>query len=276
MYSRSAALLVIWGIALFAGADGARAFSTLTGVPLAAGPDPLYGSGIEQNNVVNSPGAPTTNSVLFDPMGPQLTSSTPWLQNGQVINPINDCGSCFAAVQWFFTGSESGLDITFHLPGAPDFTEGNQNNSAYSGGPPLNLAGGKVQHIGTSILRAGDQVQFSLSWANGSIDNSTIQATPTVGSASLIFSYFDLVTFDTTGLLSLTKTPTTSFVFALNDGDGGDDNHDDFVGFAIVAIGVAETEGVTPLPGTIVLFATGLGALGLLARRRKQRHLALS
>src|SRR5262245_24458353 len=236
MRSRSVAVLIVCAIALCARADVAHAFSTLTGAPLTTGPDPFYGSGIEQNNVVNSPGAPTTGSILFDPTGSQLTSSTPWLQNGQVSNPVNGCGSCFAVVQWFFTGSESGLDITFHLPGAPAFTEGNQNNSADSGGPPLSLAGGKAQQIGTSILHAGDPVQFSLSWATGSIDNSAVQPTPTSGSASLIFSYVDFSTFEATGFLTLTKTPTDWFAFALNDGSGRDDNHDDFVGFANVVV----------------------------------------
>ena len=271
MLSRSIALLIICFIALFARADVARAFGiTLTGVPLATGPDPFYGSGIEQNNVVNSPGAPTTGSVLFDPTGSQLTSSTPWLQNGQVINPVNGCGSCFAVVQWFFAGSESGREITFHLPGASDFTEGNQNNSTYSGGPPLSLLGGKVQHLGTSILHDGDPVQFSLSWASGSIDNSALQPTPTSGTASLIFSYVDFNTFETTGLMTLTKTPTDVFAFALNDGGGRDNDHDDFIGFALVGVGDAQRSlEQTPLPGAITLFATGLGALGLIGWRRK-------
>ena len=239
---------------------------TIDGSPLVGGPNPLYGSGVEQNNVVNSPGAPPTNSVLLDPTGPALNSSTPWIQNGQVA--ISICGACTAVVQWFFTGSESGLDVTFRAPGLPDFTEGNQNNSAYAGGPPLSFEG-RVQPLGTTILQQGDQVDFSLLWGSGSVSNSAAQPTPTSGVASLLFAYADFSTFETTGFLTLTKTPTDWFVFALNDGGGRDDDHDDFVGFASVSIRVSDPS-PTPLPSTIFFFGGGLGVLGLLGWRRRR------
>jgi hypothetical protein len=255
--------------ALTFGAD-VNAF-TITGSPLSNAPNPLYGSNLEQNSVVNSPGAPPTNSVLFDPTGPVLDSSTPWIQNGQVAIPFI-CGSCFAVVQWFFTGSESGLDVTFHAPGLPGFTEGNQNNSAYAGGPPLSFEG-RVQSLGATILHQGDQLSFSLLWGGGSVDNNTTQPMPTSGVANLLFAYANFSTFETTGFLTLTKTPTDWFVFALNDGGGNDNDYDDFVGLASVVIGVAEPS-PTPLSGTIFLFGGGLAAFGLLGWRRNQRAAA--
>ena len=243
---------------------------TINGSPLANAPNPFYGSSVEQNNVVNSPGAPPTNSVLFDPTGPTSNSSTPWIQNGQV--GISICGACTAVIQWFFTGSESGLDVTFRVPGVADFTEGNQNNSAYPGGPPLSFEG-RVQPLGTTILQQGDQIDFSLLWGTGSVNNNTVQPTSSSGVASLLFAYADFSTFETTGFLMLTKTPTDWFVFALNDGGGRDDDHDDFVGFANVSIRVTDPS-PTPLPGTILFFSGGLGALGLLSWCRKRRTAA--
>ena len=218
---------------------------------------------------INSPGAPPTNSILFDPTGPVLNSSTPWVQNGQVL--ISVCSACTAVVQWFFTGSESGLDVTFRAPGLPDFTEGNQNNSAYAGGPPLSF-GGRVQSLGTTILQ-GDQLDFSLLWGATSVDNKTVQPTSSSGVATLLFAYADVSTLETTGFVTLTKTPTDWFVFALNDGGGSDDDHDDFVGLANVLIRVADPS-PTPLPGTIFFFSGALGVLGLLGWRRKRMQVA--
>jgi hypothetical protein len=250
---------------------GVNAFPiTINGSPLASGPNPLYGSNVEQNNVINSPGAPPTNSILLDPTGPVLNSSTPWIQNGQVL--ISVCGACTAVIQWFFTGSESGLDVTFRAPGLPDFTEGNQNNSAYAGGPPLSFEG-RVQPLGMTILQQGDQLDFSLLWGAASVDNKTVQLTSSSGVASLLFAYADFSTFETTGFVTLTKTPTDWFVFALNDGGGRDDDHDDFVGLANVLIRVADPS-PTPLLGTIFFFSGGLGVLGLLGWRRKRMQAA--
>jgi hypothetical protein len=251
------------------GPNAHAASVTLVGSSLTLGPGPLYGSGSEQNNVVNSPGAPATGSILFDPTGPTLTAGTPWVQNGQVY--AFGCGTCQTVVQWFFTGSESGFGITFHVPGVADFTEGNQNNSAYGGGPPL--AGGKVQFIGTTVVHNASgpfAIPFSLTWPTGLVDNSSAQPTPGSGLPNIIFSYVDLTTFESTGLLALTKTVTDGFVFALNDNGGPDDDHDDFVGFAIVSIAV-EDPASTPIPGALPLFGSVLVG-GFLLRKWRRRH----
>ena len=49
-------------------------------------------------------------------------------------------------------------------------------------------------------------------------------------------------------------------------------NSDDYPLYAIS--GVLNTVDTTPLPAALPLFATGLGALGLLGRRRKRKSAA--
>ncbi len=70
--------------------------------------------------------------------------------------------------------------------------------------------------------------------------------------------------------------PTQLVVFGFNDNGFGDDNHDDFVGvMALVPALNCQCEITpTPLPATLPLFATGLGASGLLGWRRKKKAIA--
>jgi len=251
----------------------AAAFQIVGGVPLSTGPTPLYGDAPPQNNVVNAPGVPASGTPVFDPTGPNLTADTPWVQGGQLFANF----VISYRVSWIFLGSESGFDITFHSPGLSDFTEGNQNNSAYSGGPPL--SGGASQLLGvTQPHLTAQPVQFSLTWATGSVDNNNPQLGPGSGLANIIFSY--AVVRDaadplaTVGVgLYLTSTPSDWIVFALNDNGGPDDNHDDFVGAAFITELHCECEEPpkTPLPAALPLFATGLGVLGLIGWRKRKR-----
>jgi hypothetical protein len=253
---------------------------SLGGTPLTSGPVPLYGDQIYQNNVVNSPGAPATGSVLNDPTGPYLTAATPWVKNGQVTTSF----PFFYAVDWFFVGAESGLVNTFTAPslfkGPVTFTENNQNNSAYAGGPP---AIGPVIFIGTTYANTAAAIQFSISWAatadnpGGSVNNSAPQASPGSGSANMIFAFLDMSgsCVAANAGCNITSDPNKSsdwFVFALNDSGGADDNHDDYIGLGRVYF-VPDLGGgfPTPLPAALPLFVTGLGALGLLGWRRKRK-----
>ncbi|MGN6591127.1 MAG: hypothetical protein ACTHKE_12640 [Sphingomicrobium sp.] len=244
---------------------------TITGSTLSTAPNPLYGSVTSENNVVNSPGAPSTGSILNDPTGPTLTPSTPWVQQGQVSANV---GASPYFVTWYFTGSESGYNITLTAPNV-NFTEGNQNNSAYAGGPPL--TNGSYQILGTSAYSAGSPLAFQLTWAagpNGSVDNSGTQAAPGNGLANLIFSYVDISTYMSTGLLNLTTQAGDWFAFALNDNGGSDDNHDDFVGFAQITT-TNGGPGLTPIPAALPLFGSVIGgglAFGKWRRRRKQQQ----
>ena len=240
---------------------------TLTGTALTSGPTPLYGSATNENNVVNSPGAPATGSALNDPTGPTLTGSTPWLQQGQVSANV---GANPYFVNWYFTGAESGYNITLTAPSV-NFTEGNQNNSAYAGGPAL--TNGSYQFLGTSAYASGNPLAFTLSWSGGSVTNAGTQAAPGLGLANLIFSYVDLSTFANNGLLNLTTTGGDWFAFALNDNGGNDDNHDDFVGFAQITSRPGGP-GLTPIPAALPLFGSVIGggfAFGQWRRRRKQQ-----
>lgn len=246
---------------------------TITGNTLTSAPTPLYGSATSSNNVVNSPGAPSTGSVLNDPTGPTLTGATPWVMQGGVSANVTGA----YAVNWFFTGSESGYNITFTAPGVPAFTEGNQNNSAYAGGPPLTSGGGGYQILGQSTGTGPGLLDFTLSWTGGSVSNTGTQSLPGNGLANMIFSYLDPSTYPSTGLATLTTTAGDWFAFALNDNGGNDDNHDDFVGFAqVVACGETgcAPPSFTPLPAALPLFGSVIGG-GFLAgawrRRRKSQ-----
>jgi len=241
---------------------------TITGSPLSTAPTPLYGNATSVNNVVNSPGAPPTGSILNDPTGPTLTGSTPWVQQGQVSANV---GANPYFVNWYFTGSESGYTISLTAPNGVNFTEGNQNNSAYAGGPAL--TNGSYQQLGQSAYAAGSPLDFTLSWSGGSVTNAGTQAAPGLGLANLIFSYVDISTYPNTGLLNLTTTGGDWFAFALNDNGGNDDNHDDFVGFAQITT-TQGGPGLTPIPAALPLFGSVIGgglAFGKWRRRRKQQ-----
>ena len=263
--AKSFALLGLCATALTVSGNTAKAatFEIVGGAPLSAGPTPFYGSTLPRNNVVNSPGASPTGAAVFDPTGPNLTPDTPWVQGGQLVSHTGS--SSFTGISWFFLGSESGFEVTFHSPALADFTEGNQNNSAYSGSSPLTVG------VLGSILNAGSgPIQFSLTWATGSIDNSALQPSPGSGVPSLIFSY---ATFVEPDLLVLTKSASDIIVFALNDGGAGSD-HDDFVGAAIITeradCECADPQ-ATPIPAALPLFGSVLGGGLLLHRWRKRR-----
>ena len=132
----SSVLIAITGVAQ-------AATVSLSGSPLSAAstPNPLYGASSSENNVVNAPGTvPATGSLLYDPTatpnGAFNSATTPWLQQGQVSA---NTGGLAYYVNWYFTGAESGYDISFKATSdLPDvtFTESNQNNSATAADRP--------------------------------------------------------------------------------------------------------------------------------------------
>ena len=263
---KSIALLGLCAIALTVSGNAVTAatFEIVGGAPLSAGPTPFYGTALPQNNVVNSPGASPTGAAVVDPTGPNLTPDTPWVQGGQLV--VHTGSSSFTGISWFFLGSESGFQVTFHSPALADFTEGNQNNSAYSGSPPLT-----VGFLGSKLNVGSGPIQFSLTWATSSVDNSALQPNPGSGVPHLIFSY---ATFVEPDLLMLTKSVSDIIIFALNDG-GADNDHDDFIGAAIVTeradCECALQQATTPIPGALPLFGSVLGGGLLLHRWRKRR-----
>jgi hypothetical protein len=273
------ALAALCATALTAVSQTANAGTvTITGNVLNIGPTPLYGPAVSSDNVVNSPGSPATGSVLLDPTGPNLTASTPWVMQGGVSS--NVAGAYTTA--FYFTGSESGYNITFSAPGVTPFTEGNQNNNAYAGGPPLTGPLGAYQLLGTSTGSGPGLINFTLTWNGGgpgnTVSNTGTQSLPGDGTANLIFSYLDPSTYASLGLATLTTTPGDWFAFALNDNGGNDDNHDDFVGFAEVTAcgeaGCGAPPGFTPIPAALPLFGSVLGGgfvAGVWRKRRKPK-----
>ena len=270
------ALLAFCATALIVNFHTANAatFEIIGGSPLSTGPAPLYGNSLPQNNVVNSPYAPPTGAPVFDPSGPNLTGDTPWVQGGQVFAhtccspaPPGTLVGGLSHINWFFLGSESSFDITFHSPGLTDFTEGNQNNSAYGGGPPLPFG---AQFLGQKFVTSGP-ISFSLTWETGSIDSATSSTGP--GVPNLIFSY---AFFEPNpDRLVLTKSISDIVVFALNDG-GTDHSHDAFVGAALIVEaacdgGCIAPPAETPIPAALPLFGSVLAGGLLLHRWRKRR-----
>lgn len=277
------AFVALCATALTAVGHSANAASVISvgGVPLASAPTPLYGAVVTSNNVINSPGAPATGGILNDPTGPNLTAATPWYQNGQVTTSLASYG-----VNWFFVGAESGLINTLTATsvtvGSFSYTENNQNNSAYAGGPP---AVGPVTFLGTTY-GITSVIDFQLSWLpggpnpGGTETNSAAQASPGTGLSNMIFSYLDMsiACVGVNAGCNITNDANKSgdgtsfgwFAFALNDSGGPDDNHDDFVGLAQVFF-VDRGEFPTPIPAALPLFASAIGGGFAFSKWRKRR-----
>jgi hypothetical protein len=239
------------------------------GPALTIGPSPFYSGSPSSNNVINSPSAPSTGSVLTDPTGPNLTANTPWVMNGFVSTTLTNY-----AVNWFYAGSESGYAITFSAIGLTGgmgpFTENNNNNSC----------SGSCASSGTTapvfMGMTTNSLAFTLSWATGSVTNngSTTDPNPTPGNgiANLIFSFLQPNSGGPG--FTLTILPTNWFAFALNDNGSGDDDHDDFVGFGQIIPLLTGQAGTTPIPATLSLFGSVIAgglALGAWRKRRKRR-----
>ena len=247
----------------------------ITGVPQNGF---TYGSAPGDDNVVNSNGVTSTGSTVVD------TGAAPstWLgsgldQNNVFVNSFVSATG-FAPGQkyfiaWTYVGSESDDVIQFSAPGGASTTnedDRNNNCATCSAGPGRNVS---TVPMGSTAYNYGDIPAFTVTDTNqiaGSVTNGGLNPAPANFFASLIFSY---ATFDGS-TYTLTSDPTLSVVFAFNDNGFGDDNHDDFVGvmqFVVCSGGCGQE--TTPIPAALPLFATGLGALGVLGWRRKRKAL---
>jgi hypothetical protein len=244
------------GLALLLSGAGSAGANTLDfgGAPLLAGSVPFYGSASYENNVINSPGSPSTGSVLFDPTGPNVGSNTPWVMGGALTTTLSQY-----SVSWFYAGSESGYNITFSAPGLAGgtgpYTESDSNNNCVGCG-----AHGVISPVFMGTTQ--NSLAFLLSWTGGSVSSQT-------SSANLIYSYLQPDNAETS--FTLTTDPTNWFAFGLNDSGSSDSDYDDFVGFAEIMSSPAQGPGETPLPGSLPLLATGLSVGALLFRRRRQQ-----
>jgi hypothetical protein len=222
------------------------------GSAFAAGVSPFYGTASNQNNVINSPGASSTGSVLTDPTGPNVGSGTPWISGGSPTTSLTSY-----SVNWFYAGSESGYSITFDAAGlsggAGPYTEHDSNNSCTAG------CGAHGSTLPVFMGTTQNSLSFLLSWVGGSANSDE-------PSSNLIYAYLQPDESGTS--FTLTKDPTDWFVFALNDSGSSDSDYDDFVGFAQIVDSPGQGPGETPIPGSLPLIATGmLGGMLMLKRR---------
>lgn len=243
------------------------AFGT-NGVPAFPG----YGTGINNNNVVNSPA-----SGLVD-----VNNGTTWRAVGDdPVTPAQVTSNIAGGlIDWYFVGAESGGVSTLTVPGLGGFTHSENNENNNIGGPATG-----PQYLGTTA-NPGGVIPFSLSApfsglataANGA-NNRTPQGQ--TGVSSMVFSYVNVTAWNaTTGtafgweLVDFNGcTPNCDwFAFAFDDAGSSNDNHDDYIGIArVYADGAPDP---TPLPAALPLMATVLGGGYLLSKWRRRRRVA--
>ena len=262
-------------VALTAASQTARAdvLFNITGVPQNGF---TYGTAPGDDNVINSGGVTSNGSTVVD----AGTAPSTWLGSGPSTNSFVSVTGLLPSqpytIAWFYLGSESNNTIQFTVPnsanvlanGVAGSNEDDRNNNCATCQPGHQVFAPTLPMGSTTFFNDGTNIPaFTLTDQNsiigGIVTNGGPNPTPANFLASLIFSY---ATFDGT-TFTLTGTPTQFVVFSFNDNGFGDDNHDDFVGvmgFVVNEVCQCGTETVTPIPAALPLFATGLGALGLL------------
>jgi len=129
-----------------------------------------------------------------------------------------------------------------------------------------NLSLGGHQSDGSQYFFGGDSVTVNFAtpvyaagvFFNVNLDSGNFDLTTPVGNASTGSSAFDTKTFVFAGIISTTAFSTITF--SSEDTSQGS--------FNIPEIAFVSS---TPIPAALPLFASGLGALGLLGRRRKRK-----
>jgi hypothetical protein len=222
-----------------------------------------------------------TGSTVYDP-----SSTADWKASTASINAILSVSGLAAnqkySVDFIYAGSEAGNPTVFSVgPKGNILTNGVTSlstgaapyhllNSNFFGhpqnGPTVDM--GSVGYINTGAGGniPGFTVTDPVGVAPKSVTNGGTNAVPHGGKASLIFSY---ATFGGVNY-TLTTTPTDFVVFGFNDSGSIDDNHDDFVGIAILTPGGFNS--TTPIPGALPLFGSVLGGGFLFRKLRKRRQ----
>jgi hypothetical protein len=262
---------------------------------ITGGPDNsfTYGTATGANNVINFGGATSTGSHVVDP---GVAPST-WIGSTSSINSVVSVTGLAAnqsyLITWTYFGSESDNQVRFTVqntanvfpfPGgntAITTTDDNRNNSCVTCQPGhVNPAPTVNGNMGATSYRNDGTAQipsFTLTdvQTGTAVTNGGANGVSGTGIANLIFSYAN---FDGTNY-TLTTTATDFVVFGFNDNGGADADHDDFMGVMSLTPATCDPgpnggcgSNVTPIPGAAPLFATGVGALGLLVRRRWRRQ----
>lgn len=228
-FAHRAALFTI-ALAASVGAVGPSSALTFTingGVPLLSEPGQFagYGTAISQDNVVNSA---TSGGAVTDN---QSQPGSSWIaSSNSSASVLQILGASSYTVGWFYLGSES--NDTIRLTAGPNiFDEYNANNNCgtcalWSSVPSPQVG---TVFIGLSSGTASN-IDFGLTDLNTgmSLQNGVVSPGSNSGGSNLIFSYAN---FDpSTGIYSLTTSPSSSVVFEFNDNGGIDTDHDDFVG----------------------------------------------
>jgi len=248
--------------------------------------------------VVNATGVTPTGSTVFDPgagaaVGGQATAGSAWVGSTASSTAVLSVSGLSAGqgytIAWTYIGNESDNLNNFNVVStgtaaivtnsvAPTGQNGDNrnNNCCNSVNPaPVILFGSTLYNNGANAISTPGFTLKDLT-TGGSVTNNGVAGSnpvPSSGVANLIFAYLTPDNGAHPGMLwDLTTTPTTAVIFGFNDNGFSDDNHDDWMGIAQLLPGGLQT--VTPIPGALPLFATGLGALGLLSWRRKRKQAA--
>jgi hypothetical protein len=256
------AVIACGGGALVMG-DAVAATVGITGKPYS----PQYGSAQEKNNVIG-----------FDPSGffdAPPSYQKPWRAGGFVYSTLDEY-----AVDWYFSGAESGDAIGFHAESLDsmdvNFTEHDEVNLYKSNGLTWKSFGtdgllGTTTGSGDGDPATKDRIDFVLTdtTRGGGVTNGVNNSKPSAwnNNPSLIFAFVD-PTVDGGVLKGWTFSLDASdwFVFAFDDPGSKDNDHDDYIGVAHVY-----ALRPVPVPAALPLMGSLLGGGYLLRKWRKSR-----
>jgi hypothetical protein len=149
------------------------------------------------------------------------------------------------------------------------FAMGNSDGNLYS----INPNTGTGSLIGPTLL--GNFMSTGSSTLYGSAQNTLYSINTTTGATTLVGSpnigYFDVVTED--GVIYAVTEDLK--IYTLNQSNGAATFLSNVSGTSSFFWGLAP-DVVTPLPSALPLFATGLGAMGLIGWRRKRKAQAVA